>query len=63
MSDKYFYAETYVQPVFLLFLNESEESNPSEYPQTNSGLLDPVLLNEDNHLVFCTKGTSFISGS
>lgn len=36
------------------FLNESEESNPSEYPQTNSGLLDSVFLNEDSHLVFCT---------
>lgn len=54
MSDKYFYAEAYVQPVFLLFLNESERSNPSEYPQTNSGLLDPVFLSEDSHLVFCT---------
>lgn len=28
---------------FSFFLNESEESNPSEYPQTNFGLLDPVL--------------------
>lgn len=45
------------------FFNESEESNPSEYPQRNSGLVDPVFLNEDNHLVFCTEGTSFISGS
>lgn len=55
MSDKYLYAEAYVQPVFILFfLNESEESNPSEYPQTNSVLLDSVFLSEDSHLVFCT---------
>lgn len=39
---------------FSFFLNESEESNPSEYPQTNFGLLDPVFLNEEKHLLFCT---------
>lgn len=39
---------------FFFFLNESEGSNPSEYRQTNIGLLDPVFLNEEKHLVFCT---------
>lgn len=35
-------------------LNGSEESNPSKYPQTNSGLLVPVFLNSNNHLALCT---------
>lgn len=39
---------------FSSFLNESEESNPSEYSQTNFGLLDPVFLNEEKHIAFCT---------
>lgn len=39
---------------FSSFLNESEESNPSEYSQMNFGLLDPVFFNEKNRIVFCT---------
>lgn len=40
--------------IFSFFFNDSEESNPSEYPQKDFGLLDLVFLNEEKYLVFCT---------